>query len=89
MQGCFQKLWHEKRFCQILEATINVAKQKEVDKSVPEAVEIQDAYYKVLDEILKNCKQQAKEIGSKNVSFDYLKDLISVIISNFKIGMKK
>ncbi len=66
-----------------LEKVIKIAKSNKVDQKDSVAVNIQNAYFAVLDQILKTCKTQAKEIGSDGVSFDFLKDVINVVKENY------
>ena len=70
-----------------LKKVIDIAKSNTVDKSEKEAFAIQMQYFNVLDALYKTCASQAKDIGAAGVSFDFLKQCITVIKSNFKLGI--
>jgi len=72
-----------------LEKLIEITKSNKINKSEKEVYAIQQSFFKVLDEIVKSCNVRAKDIGSDGVSFDFLKDVISVVKENYKIGARK
>lgn len=67
-----------------LTKAIDILKSNKIDPKRKVAHSIQLAYFNVLDELLKVCKEQAKKIGSDGVSFKYLKNVIKTIKYSYK-----
>jgi len=72
-----------------LEELVKITKSHMVDEKKKEAYAIQQGFFNLLDAILKECKKEAKEIGSRGVSFDYLKNCISTVKKYYIEGVQE